>query len=162
MRIRFSWKKFLLWTFGLVIFCGMLGAGAVAALFYWASRDLPSVTRIEDYNPPQATTVLARNGETLGTLCHEKRYVISLKEMSPFLPKAFLAAEDDSFYQHMGVDSRLAEDIDKRCQSEFGKSSDDLFGNSGIKKHRVDISARVAVPECRPGHDNGGNVRESS
>ncbi|WP_165079451.1 MULTISPECIES: PBP1A family penicillin-binding protein [unclassified Desulfovibrio] len=104
MRIRFSWKKFLLWSFGLVIFCGLLGAGAVAALFYWASRDLPSVTRIEDYDPPQATTVLARNGETLGTLCNEKRYVISLREMSPFLPKAFLAAEDDSFYQHMGVD----------------------------------------------------------
>ncbi|MDE7372110.1 MAG: transglycosylase domain-containing protein, partial [Desulfovibrio sp.] len=104
MRIRLSWKKFLLWSFGLVVFCGLLGTGAVAALFYWASRDLPSVTRIEDYDPPQATTVLARNGETLGTLCNEKRYVISLREMSPFLPKAFLAAEDDSFYQHMGVD----------------------------------------------------------
>ncbi|MBD5627229.1 MAG: PBP1A family penicillin-binding protein [Desulfovibrio sp.] len=104
MRIRLSWKKFLLWSFGLVIFCGLLGAGAVAALFYWASRDLPNITRIADYDPPQATTVLARNGETLGTLCHEKRYVISLKDMSRFLPMAFLAAEDDSFYHHMGVD----------------------------------------------------------
>ena len=104
MPIRVSWKKLLLWMCVLVVFCGLLGAGAVATLFYWASRDLPNLTRIADYNPPQATTVLARNGEVLGTLCTEKRYVISLGDMSPFLPKAFLAAEDDSFYHHMGVD----------------------------------------------------------
>ncbi|MDE7241934.1 PBP1A family penicillin-binding protein [Desulfovibrio sp.] len=104
MPIRVSWKKLLLWTCVLVVFCGLLGAGAVATLFYWASRDLPNISRIADYNPPQATTVLARNGEVLGTLCTEKRYVISLEDMSPFLPQAFLAAEDDSFYHHMGVD----------------------------------------------------------
>lgn len=40
----------------------------------------------------------------MGTLYHEKRYVIGLKDMSRYLPMAFLAAEDDSFYQHMGVD----------------------------------------------------------
>ena len=104
MRIRVSWKKLLLWSCAVVVFCGLLGAGAVATLFYWASRDLPNISRIADYNPPQATTVLARNGEVLGTLCTEKRYVISLEDMSPFLPQAFLAAEDDSFYHHMGVD----------------------------------------------------------
>ena len=104
MRIRLSWKKVLLWTCALVVFCGLLGAGAVATLFYWASRDLPNLSRITDYDPPQATTVLARNGEVLGTLCHERRYVISLEDMSRFLPMAFLAAEDDSFKSHMGVD----------------------------------------------------------
>lgn len=104
MRIRFSWKKILLWACVLGAVCGLLGAGAVVTLFHWASRDLPNITRIADYNPPQATTILARNGQILGTLCHEKRYVISLKDMSRFLPMAFLAAEDDSFYQHMGVD----------------------------------------------------------
>ncbi|WP_300925400.1 penicillin-binding protein 1A [uncultured Desulfovibrio sp.] len=104
MQIRVSWKKLLLWSFLLLVLCGLLGAGAVATLFYWASRDLPNITRIADYNPPQATTILARNGQVLGTLCHEKRYVISLKDMSRFLPMAFLAAEDDAFYRHMGVD----------------------------------------------------------
>ena len=104
MRIRISWKKLLLWSCVLMVFCGLLGAGAVATLFYWASRDLPSITRIADYDPPQATTILARNGQVLGTLCHEKRYVVSLKDMSRFLPMAFLAAEDDAFYRHAGVD----------------------------------------------------------
>lgn len=100
----FSFKKFFLWIFGIFLSCGLLGAGAVATLFYWASKDLPNISKISDYNPPQATTILARNGEVLGTLYTEKRYLITLEEMSHFLPLSFLAAEDDSFYKHMGVD----------------------------------------------------------
>lgn len=97
-------RRIFLWLFGLAFFAGLLGCAAVASLFYWASRDLPNITRISDYNPPQATTILARDGQVMGTLCHEKRYVISLAEMSRFIPLAFLAAEDDAFYSHIGVD----------------------------------------------------------
>lgn len=103
-RKRSFFKRLFLWLFGLIFFCGLLAAGAAATLLYWASRDLPSITRISDYNPPQATTILARDGALMGILYHEKRFVITLKEMSRFLPMAFLAAEDDSFYRHMGVD----------------------------------------------------------
>ncbi len=101
---RFSIGKLFLWLFGFCFFCGLLAVGAAAGLLYWASRDLPNITKISDYNPPQATTILARNGAVLGTLYKEKRYVISLSEMSKFLPMAFLAAEDDGFYRHMGID----------------------------------------------------------
>lgn len=104
VRKRHILTRIFLWLVGLSFFAGFLACAAAASLLYWASRDLPNITRIADYNPPQATTVLARNGEVLGTLCHEKRYVISLRDMSRFLPMAFLAAEDDAFYRHMGVD----------------------------------------------------------
>lgn len=97
-------RRIFFWFFGIILFAGMLACAAVGSLFYWASRDLPNITRIADYNPPQATTVLARDGQVLGTFCQEKRYVISLAEMSRFIPMAFLAAEDDAFYRHMGVD----------------------------------------------------------
>ena len=103
MTLRF-FKVFFFWTFLLGFISCLLAGTAVVMLFYWASRDLPSYTSIADYSPPQATTILARDGSILGTLAHEKRYVITLDEMSRFMPLAFLAAEDDSFYQHMGVD----------------------------------------------------------
>lgn len=96
--------RLFLWLFGIVVFIGLLGAGAAASLLYWASRDLPNITRIADYNPPQATTILAQNGQVMGTLYHEKRYLIGLSDMSKFLPMSFLAAEDDAFYHHLGVD----------------------------------------------------------
>lgn len=104
MKIRLSWKKLTLWLVSILLVCGLLGGGAVVMLFYWASRDLPDINRIAEYKQPQATVILARDGSTLGTLYHEKRFVIGLKEMSRFLPMAFLAAEDDAFYRHMGVD----------------------------------------------------------
>ncbi|MBQ9537056.1 MAG: PBP1A family penicillin-binding protein [Desulfovibrionaceae bacterium] len=95
----------LLTVFLLLIFIAILGAGTCAGLLlYWASRDLPNIKRISDYNPPQATTVLDCNGTVIGTFAHERRYLITIKEMSKFLPMAFLASEDDSFYHHLGVD----------------------------------------------------------
>ena len=97
-------KKVFLWSFGLLFTLGILGCAAVAGLFYWASRDLPDLERLTGYEAPQATAILARDGSTIGTLATEKRYSITLKEMSPWLPMSFLAAEDDSFYQHHGVD----------------------------------------------------------
>ncbi|MBQ4567858.1 MAG: PBP1A family penicillin-binding protein [Desulfovibrio sp.] len=104
MQWKFSWKKLTLWLCGIVLFCGLAAAGALAALFHWASRDLPDISRIAAYDPARATVILARDGSLLGTLSHEKRYVIGLDAMSRFIPLSFLAAEDDNFYNHPGFD----------------------------------------------------------
>lgn len=97
--------KRLLLALGVLLIVGaVLGVGAVGMVFFWASRDLPDIRRIADFSPPQVTTVLARDGSLLGSLYHEKRYMVSLSEMSRFIPLSFLAAEDDGFYRHGGVD----------------------------------------------------------
>ncbi|MCH5277132.1 MAG: PBP1A family penicillin-binding protein [Desulfovibrionaceae bacterium] len=70
----------------------------------WASNDLPSFSRIADYRPPLVTTVLARDGSLIGELYRERRYLLTLDEMPAFVPKAFLAIEDDDFYSHPGID----------------------------------------------------------
>ena len=96
-------KKICCWLLGIFLVCGVLSCAAAAALVHWASRDLPDLDRIASFAPPQATTVLARDGSILGSLYHEKRYTVPLKGMSRYIPMAFLAAEDDSFYQHDGI-----------------------------------------------------------
>ncbi|MCR4666602.1 MAG: PBP1A family penicillin-binding protein [Desulfovibrio sp.] len=89
----------------ILILLAILGAGTCAGLLlYWASRDLPNIKRVADYRPPQATTVLDQSGNVIGTFAHERRYVIPIKDMSKYLPMAFLASEDDAFYSHLGVD----------------------------------------------------------
>ena len=54
------------------------------------------------------TTVLDRDGEELVTLMGEasNRVYIPMEEMSPWLPQAFVAIEDQRFYDHHGVDLR--------------------------------------------------------
>jgi penicillin-binding protein 1A len=65
---------------------------------------LPSFRKITDYRPPLVTTIYTRDNKVLGYLYSEKRFLVTLSEMPEFLPKAFLAAEDSTFYQHEGVD----------------------------------------------------------
>ena len=82
----------------------LLAVMAGGGLYFWAARDLPDFKRITDYQPSLVTTVLARDDRVLGYFYKEKRFLRSLDEMAPILPKAFLAAEDGGFYEHEGVD----------------------------------------------------------
>lgn len=90
--------------FSLAIIGGILGAGLAFAVYQWAAADLPSFSKITDYRPQLATTVLARDGSLIGQFYHERRVLIGLDDMAPTLPLAFLAIEDDSFYNHPGID----------------------------------------------------------
>lgn len=83
--------------------CLMAAAGGIT-LYMWAAKDLPGFTKIADYKPSLVTTVYTKNGNVLGHLYREKRFLARLDQMPDHLPKAFLAAEDKTFYQHEGID----------------------------------------------------------
>nr|WP_321257838.1 PBP1A family penicillin-binding protein [uncultured Pseudodesulfovibrio sp.] len=90
----------------LIIFllCMFAGVGGAVWVYNWAASDLPGFKNITDYNPPLVTTVYAQDNEVLGYFYKEKRFLVTLDQMSPWIPKAFLASEDASFYEHDGVD----------------------------------------------------------
>ena len=79
-------------------------SGSIIGLYFWAARDLPGFKKITDYNPPLVTRILTRNGRILGYFYKEKRFLVSLNQVSDWVPKAFLAAEDANFYEHEGID----------------------------------------------------------
>ncbi len=110
--------KKLVILFVILLFVGaMSGAAGLVGLYYWASSDLPSFRKITDYRPPLVTTIYARGSKVLGYLYSEKRFLVTLSEMPDHLPKAFLAAEDSTFYQHEGVDiSAIARAMIKNLQ----------------------------------------------
>jgi penicillin-binding protein 1A len=97
-------KRLLVAIMLLMTVSSALAAGLGLAVYFWAARDLPNFKRIADYRPPLATTVYTRDGQILGYLYHEKRFLARLEDMPPHLPRAFLAAEDKSFYEHEGID----------------------------------------------------------
>ncbi len=96
--------KFLKIFLFLLLFLLIVSIGALTGVYKWASQDLPNYKDITDYNPPLVTKVLTRDDQILGYFFREKRFLISLNEMSPMLVKAFLAAEDAGFYEHEGVE----------------------------------------------------------
>ncbi len=83
-----------------------LVAGALLALGMYAyfSRDLPSVSSLRDYKPPQTTRVLDRNEKVIGEIFAERRTVIPMSQVPRNVVLSVLAAEDADFYEHEGLD----------------------------------------------------------
>ncbi len=54
--------------------------------------------------PPQSSMVLARDGTLIGDVGSEIRTSVPLSSLPPWLPQAFIAIEDQRFYEHDGVD----------------------------------------------------------
>ena len=54
--------------------------------------------------PPQSSVVLARDGSLIGEIGREWRTLVSLKTLPAYVAQAFIAVEDQRFYQHDGVD----------------------------------------------------------
>ena len=69
-----------------------------------AGNTCPSIEELGGYDPDQASKVYAADGRLITDLGLERRTVIPLGEMSPFVKAAFLATEDKRFYSHHGID----------------------------------------------------------
>ena len=54
--------------------------------------------------PAQASLVLARDGSLIGEVGRERRVSIALSSLPAYVGQAFVAVEDQRFYQHDGVD----------------------------------------------------------
>jgi 1A family penicillin-binding protein len=52
----------------------------------------------------QSSVVLARDGSLIGEIGREWRTNVALRSLPSYLPQAFIAVEDQRFYQHDGVD----------------------------------------------------------
>jgi penicillin-binding protein 1A len=79
---------------------GVLAFGALAAL--WLS--LPSVGDLSRYRPPLPSVVVDRHGKPIGVFVEQRRRLVTLRQIPRHVRDAFLAAEDDGFYRHLGVD----------------------------------------------------------
>ncbi|MCL1875932.1 MAG: PBP1A family penicillin-binding protein [Synergistaceae bacterium] len=68
-----------------------------------AAEDIPSLEEIKSYNINIPSIVYDRNNEVIAKLFTENRNLVELKEISPWMIKAALAAEDADFYSHNGI-----------------------------------------------------------
>ena len=75
-----------------------------AGLWYLWSSNLPYIGELKDYNPPIITEVYSEDEHVIGRFWTEKRIIVTLDQVSEDLKNAFVAAEDDQFFNHKGVD----------------------------------------------------------
>lgn len=65
---------------------------------------LPSLEVLTDYRPKIPLRIYSAEGLLIGEFGEERRDFVRIDETPAFLKQAILAAEDDRFYQHGGVD----------------------------------------------------------
>jgi penicillin-binding protein 1A len=64
----------------------------------------PNVAKLAVYQPGGAPVLLDRNGEVFADLAPAERAIVPLSSLPSLVPQAFLAVEDQRFYEHGGVD----------------------------------------------------------
>jgi len=109
---------------GLVI-CVFVGMSIGA---FWFYRDeLPPTSQLRSFTLRSGSEVYDRNGKMIYLFAFEKRKLVSLKELPPYLIDALIETEDKNFYSHFGIDIKafiraILVDISKMGFSQGGST----------------------------------------
>ncbi|HWQ36990.1 MAG TPA: penicillin-binding protein 1A [Burkholderiales bacterium] len=95
------WWFYALCVLGAILAAGGLLAGYAAAVAY---PRLPSVETLAAYQPKIPLQIYSIENELIGEFGDEKRAFIRIADTPEKLRQAVIAAEDERFYQHRGVD----------------------------------------------------------
>jgi penicillin-binding protein 1A len=97
-------KRWALYLVSVVLGLSVVGAllGAFVLALLWPT--LPSLEALTDYQPKIPLRIVSSEGELLGEFGEERRAIVTIREVPDVMKHAILAAEDERFYQHGGVD----------------------------------------------------------
>ena len=99
-----KFKKYLRIFINFVFWCVVAAIAGLAALVLIYGHDLPDYKNLATYTPPVATRLYAADGSLLIEYAEERRVFIDFDDMPPQLINAFVAAEDQNFWTHPGID----------------------------------------------------------
>ena len=97
-------RRLLRWAllgFAALSALGLLAAGTLYAV---VSSKLPEVDSLRDVALQEPLYVHARDGRLMAVFGETRRYPVQIETVPERLKQAFIAIEDNRFYQHHGVD----------------------------------------------------------
>ncbi|MEY9180311.1 penicillin-binding protein 1A [Bradyrhizobium sp. USDA 326] len=99
-RGGFSLGRLVYWGAVLSLWAGI----AVIAVVVYVGAHLPPIQSLEIPKRPPTIQIVAMDGSMLAQRGEMAGANVSLKDLPPYLPKAFIAIEDRRFYSHFGID----------------------------------------------------------
>ena len=96
----FGIGRLFYWTAVLCLWAGI----AVIGVVVWVGAHLPPIQSLEIPKRPPTIQIVGIDGSVLAQRGEMAGANIALKDLPPYLPKAFIAIEDRRFYSHFGVD----------------------------------------------------------
>ena len=99
-RARVGLFRLFYWTAVLGLWTGIALIGVVI----WVGAHLPALQALEIPKRPPTIEITGLDGSVLATRGEMAGANVSLKDLPPYLPRAFIAIEDRRFYSHYGID----------------------------------------------------------
>lgn len=99
-----TFRRLLRWGLltGLGLF--LLGAIGAATLYYVVASKLPDVQSLRKVELQEPLYVYARDGRLMALFGEVRRYPVRIAQVPQRLKQAFIAIEDNRFYEHHGID----------------------------------------------------------
>jgi penicillin-binding protein 1A len=97
----FKWLKL---TFFLLVILAILASISGYVLYRHYASELPDISRLKQVKYQLPLRVYTQDRKLLSQFGDQKRVTVAFDEIPESLINAFLAAEDDRFYEHPGVD----------------------------------------------------------
>ena len=96
--------RWVLYPIAALFALAILGIATLAAMAFFAWPKLPALDTLTDYRPRVPLRVYTADGHLIGEFGEERRDVVRIAEVPSHLKHAILAAEDERFYEHRGID----------------------------------------------------------
>ena len=93
-------SRLLYWTMVLGLWASMAAIGALVV----AAATLPPIQSLAVPKRPPTIEILGTDGHSLASRGEMSGTDVPIRDLPPYLPKAFIAIEDRRFYSHFGVD----------------------------------------------------------
>ena len=93
-------RRLIYWSLVLALWALIAAVGTIA----FAVSTLPPIQTLEVPKRPPTIEIVGTDGRPLITRGEMSGTDISIKELPPYLPRAFVAIEDRRFFSHFGID----------------------------------------------------------
>jgi penicillin-binding protein 1A len=97
-------RRLLLACVTVIVTLAALVGFAFLATYYYLKPTLPDVAQIRQLKLQMPLRVYSRDGLLIGQIGEQRRLPVAYGEVPPAVVQAFLAAEDDRFFEHPGID----------------------------------------------------------
>jgi penicillin-binding protein 1A len=99
-------KKIFFYGTGAFLIMGLLGILTVVGLYFYLVPKLPDIDALKDVRLQVPLRVYTHHGKLIAEYGEMRRQPMTYKEFPQTLVHAVLAAEDERFFEHPGVDFR--------------------------------------------------------
>lgn len=100
-----SFARWFWYPIGFLAGMAVIGIALAAVMVMMAYPNLPSLEVLTDYRPKMPLRIYTADNHLIGEFGEERRAVVKIEDVPDVMKQAILAAEDERFYQHGGVDT---------------------------------------------------------